>query len=114
MDRSRRDRREEYSAATEVSFEIMNHLGIWFLGWGPIRVGAHMGPPGQVLAGPDMSDFRRLVEFRTLWVQTWVFDGISTHDSAWSLLEKLKKHVVLTKKIFDQKSKRYPKNQNNM
>ena len=38
-------------------------------GWGPVRVGAHMGPPGQVLAGPDMSDFPLLVEFCMLWVQ---------------------------------------------
>ena len=29
--------------------------------YGPIW--ALMGPPGQVLAGPDMSDFRLLVEF---------------------------------------------------
>ena len=34
-----------------------------------VRVGALMGPPGQVLAGPDMSDFRRLVEFRMFRVQ---------------------------------------------
>ena len=26
-------------------------------------------PPGQVLAGPDMSDFRLLVQFRTFRVQ---------------------------------------------
>ena len=47
-------------------------------GWGPVRVGARsglgpiwalMGPPGQVLAGPDMSDFRLLVEFCMFWVQ---------------------------------------------
>ena len=67
-------------------------------GWGPVRVGAHMGPlwgpygaiwahvvpygahmgpPGQVLAGPDMSDFGLLVRFRMFWVQGWVFDKIS-------------------------------------
>ena len=39
-------------------------------GWGPYGpIWALMGPPGQVLAGPDMSDFRVLVEFRMFWVQ---------------------------------------------
>ena len=47
-------------------------------GWGPVRVGARsglgpiwalMGPPGQVLAGPDMSDFRLLIEFRMFCIQ---------------------------------------------
>ena len=30
----------------------------------------------QVLAGPDMSDFRLLVEFCMLWVQNLIFDEI--------------------------------------
>ena len=34
-------------------------------------------PPGQVLAGPDMSDFRLLVKFRTFRFQNLVFDEIS-------------------------------------
>ena len=35
-------------------------------------------------------------------------------DSAWLLLEKLKKHVILTKnKIFDEKSKQYLNNLKN-
>ena len=53
--------------------------------FGPVRVGARselgpiwalMGPPGQVFAGPDMSDFRLLVQFRTFRVQNKVFDKI--------------------------------------
>ena len=31
----------------------------------------------QVLAGPDMSDFRVLVEFGTFQVQKWYFDEIT-------------------------------------
>ena len=46
---------------------IWTHLGPY----GPIW--ALMGPPGQVLAGPDMSEFRLLVEFCILLVQTLVF-----------------------------------------
>ena len=34
-------------------------------------------PPGQVLAGPDMSDFRRLVEFCMFWVQYLFLNEIS-------------------------------------
>ena len=37
---------------------------------------ALMGPPGQVLAGPDMSDFRLLVEFCMFWMQNKVFNEI--------------------------------------
>ena len=45
--------------------------------WGPVRVGAHMGPYGQVLAGLDLSDFRLLVEFCMFWVQNLFFEEIS-------------------------------------
>ena len=31
----------------------------------------------QVLAGPDMSDFRLLVQFGTFQVQKWYFDEIT-------------------------------------
>ena len=34
-------------------------------------------PPGQVLAGPDMSDYRLFVEFRMFWVQS-LFFGLKT------------------------------------
>ena len=54
-------------------------------------------PPGQVLASPDISDFRLLVEFRMLRVQNWVLTKF-TNDSACFLLEKLKKHAILTNK----------------
>ena len=33
-------------------------------------------PPGQVLASPDMSEVRVLVQFRTLRVQNLMFDEI--------------------------------------
>ena len=33
-------------------------------------------PPGQVLAGPDMSKSRLLVQFRTFRIQKWYFDEI--------------------------------------
>ena len=33
-------------------------------------------PPGQVLAGPDMTKSRLLVKFRTCRVQKWYFDEI--------------------------------------
>ena len=33
-------------------------------------------PPGQVLAGPDMTEVRVLVQFRTLRVQKWYYDEI--------------------------------------
>ena len=60
------------------------HMGPYGLLWarmgpyGPLwaHIWAHTGPPGQVLAGPDMSDFRLLVEFCMLWVQKKVFDEI--------------------------------------
>ena len=65
-------------------------------GWGPARVGAQSGlgpgpgwgpyepiralmsPPGQVLAGPDMSDFRLFVEFCMFWFQNLLFEVISS------------------------------------
>ena len=34
-------------------------------------------PPGQVLAGPDMSDFRLLVQFGTFQVPKWYFDEMT-------------------------------------
>ena len=34
-------------------------------------------PPGQVLAGPDMSKVRVLVQFRTFRVQNLFFDEVS-------------------------------------
>ena len=86
-------------------------------GWDPVRVGAHMGPygpiygpiwalmgpymrpygpiwalmgpPGQVLAGPDMSDFRLLIEFCMFEVQTKFLTKL-IDDSAWFFLEKRK------------------------
>ena len=33
-------------------------------------------PPRQVLAGPDMSDFRLLVQFCIIWVQNWTFEEV--------------------------------------
>ena len=33
-------------------------------------------PPGQVLAGPDMTEVRVLVQFGTFRVQKWYFDEI--------------------------------------
>ena len=67
-----------------------DQIGLFIIGpgWGPYGsiwalmdlygpIWALMGPPGQVLAGPDMSDFRLLVEFYMFWVQNWVFDEIS-------------------------------------
>ena len=60
-----------------------------------------MGPYGQVLAGPDMFDFRLSVQFRTLRVQNKVFDEF-IDDSAWLLLEKLKNMFFQPKTlIFD-------------
>ena len=59
---------------------------------------ALMGPLGQVLAGPDMSDFQLLVEFCMLRVQNWVLTKC-LDDSAWLLPEKLKNHIILTKSL---------------
>ena len=76
-------------------------------GWGPVRVVARsglgpkwalMGPPGQVLAGLDMSDFRLLVEFPHFGFKNRFLTKL-IDDSAWFLLEKLKKHVILTKNL---------------
>ena len=49
---------------------ILAFMGPYMGPCGPLWV--HIGPygsPGQVLAGPDMSDFRLLVEFHTFRVQ---------------------------------------------
>ena len=43
--------------------------------YGPIW--ALMGPPGQVLAGPDMTEVRVLVQFGTFRVQKWYFDEMT-------------------------------------
>ena len=34
-------------------------------------------PPGQVLAGPDMTEVRVLVQFGTFRVQKWYFDEMT-------------------------------------
>ena len=34
-------------------------------------------PPGQVLAGPDMTEVRVLVQFGTFPVQKWYFDEMT-------------------------------------
>ena len=57
--------------------------------------GAHMGPPGQVLAGP-ISDFWS--NFACFGTKTKFLTKF-LDDSAWFLLEKLKKHVILTKNL---------------
>ena len=49
-------------------------------GWGPVRVGAHMGPYGSSWTG--LGKFHKLPvrlldQFRTLWVQNWVFKELS-------------------------------------
>ena len=95
-------------------------------GWGPVRVGAHMGPYGPMWAhmGPYGSSWTGLgegVNFpstfrRDIWTNL-VRLGSKTHffmqfldDSASLWLEKLKNHVVLTKNlIFDLKSNKYHK-----
>ena len=69
-------------------------------GWGPVRVGAHMGPygahmgpPGQVRTWPNQDFWSNLVRFGSR-------NGILTkfhNDSASFLLEKLKNQVILTK-----------------
>ena len=64
-------------------------------GWGPVRVGAHMGPPGQVLAGPDMSDFRLLVEFCMFGVPNYCF---LSYRSASFLGQETHEHVKTIKK----------------
>ena len=50
-------------------------MGPYMGPYGPLW--AFMGPPGQVLAGPDMSDFRLLVEFCIFWFQNLFVDKIS-------------------------------------
>ena len=57
-----------------LCFSILVGWQYWLVtlgpGWGPYGpLWAHTGPPGQVLAGPDMSDFRLLVQFCMFWVQ---------------------------------------------
>ena len=64
--------------------------------YGPIW--ALMGPPGQVLAGPDMPDFRLLVEFCMFWVQI-CFLMKFLDDSAWFCVEESKNIVFLQKNI---------------
>ena len=73
---------------------------------GPIW--ALMGPPGQVLAGPDTSDFGLLVEFRTFRVQELYFDGISK----WFCIIFASKITLFWPKtlIFDQQFQKIPKN----
>ena len=64
-------------------------------GWGPVRVGAHMGPPGQVRTWPNQDFWSNLVRLGSR-------NGILTkwhHDSASFLLEKLKNYVILTKNL---------------
>ena len=68
-------------------------------GWGPYGpLWALMGPPGQVLAGPDMSDFRLLVDFSCFGFKIRFLTKF-LNDSAWLLPEKLKKHVILIKNL---------------
>ena len=70
--------------------------------YGPIW--AHAGPPGQVLAGADMSDFRRLVEFCMCGFKIKFLTKF-LNDSARFLPEKLKNMFFQPKAlIFDQKS----------
>ena len=54
---------------------IRAHMGFLWAHMG--SYGAHMGPPGQVLASPDMSDFRLLVELCMSWFHNLLFDEIS-------------------------------------
>ena len=44
-----------------------------------ISAGLHVStcPPGQVLAGPDMTEVRVLVQFGTFRVQKWYFDEMT-------------------------------------
>ena len=57
--------------------------------------GAHIGPPGQVRTLPNhhfwfnFARFGSKMKFLTKFLD----------DSAWLLLEKLKKHVILTKNL---------------
>ena len=56
-------------------------------------------PPGQVLASPDMSKSRLLVQFRTFRVQNFFFKTF-LDDAAWFCLEKLKKHNKFGNRIW--------------
>ena len=68
-------------------------------GWGPVRVGAHMGPYGSSWTGLGRLrklSVRLLDQFRTFRVQKLYFYEI-INDSASFLPEKLNNHVILTK-----------------
>ena len=47
------------------------------LGGGGNQLGSEICLVKQVLAGPDMSDFRLLVQFGTFQVQKWYFDEMT-------------------------------------
>ena len=85
-------------------------------GWGPVRVGAHMGPYGPY--GPiralmdwplwvllDRSWQVRTCPISDFWLSFARFGSKTCflikflNDSAWFLLEKLKKHIFSTKNL---------------
>ena len=77
-------------------------------GWGPVRVGAHMGPYGPIWVLLDRSwKFRKLsvrfpsdfwTNFARFGSKNWILMKF-LNDSVSFLLEKLKNHDILTKSL---------------